>query len=185
MKNCVLTHTFSCDPMRVWLYLTNPTLQGWRRDVKSAELSDDGMHLVETAPRRQHHRHSLLGQRKAPPHQLHLCARARPGRVYRHPAGRRRFHQRGVHHAGQGAGAVCQAQKAAGGAHADAGRRAGRLKKSIPAKASPPGRGFPPARRGCFFAGRPHTPPPGRIPLTVRTTRAPPAGRRQAACGRM
>ena len=50
MKNCVLTHTFSCDPMRVWLYLTNPTLQGWRRDVKSAELSDDGMHLVETAP---------------------------------------------------------------------------------------------------------------------------------------
>lgn len=50
MKNCVLTTTFSCDPMRVWLYLTNPTLQGWRRDVKSAEISDDGMHVVETAP---------------------------------------------------------------------------------------------------------------------------------------
>lgn len=50
MKNCVLTASFSCDPMRVWLYLTNPTLQNWRRDVKSAEISDDGLHVVETAP---------------------------------------------------------------------------------------------------------------------------------------
>lgn len=49
MKNCVLTYTFSCDPMRVWLYLTNPMLQNWRRDVQSVEISDDGMHVVETA----------------------------------------------------------------------------------------------------------------------------------------
>ena len=50
MKSCVYTASFNCDPMRVWLYMTNPTLQGWRRDVKAAELSDDGMRLVETAP---------------------------------------------------------------------------------------------------------------------------------------
>lgn len=50
MKNCVLTYSFSCDPMRVWLYMTNPTLQGWRRDVKSAEISPDGMQVTETAP---------------------------------------------------------------------------------------------------------------------------------------
>ena len=50
MKSCVYTASFSCDPTRVWLYLTNPTLGSWRKDVKSAEISDDGMRVVETAP---------------------------------------------------------------------------------------------------------------------------------------
>ena len=50
MKSCVYTDTFNCDPMRVWLYLTNPMLGNWRRDVRSAEVSDDGMRVVETAP---------------------------------------------------------------------------------------------------------------------------------------
>lgn len=49
MKSCVYTASFSCDPTRVWLYLTNPTLGGWRKDVKSAEISDDGMRVVEIA----------------------------------------------------------------------------------------------------------------------------------------
>ncbi len=35
MKSCVVTVNFSCDPMKVWLYLTKPTLNHWRRDVSS------------------------------------------------------------------------------------------------------------------------------------------------------
>ena len=31
----------------VWLYLTKPTLNGWRRDVSSYEESDDGMKAAE------------------------------------------------------------------------------------------------------------------------------------------
>lgn len=50
MKSCVYTASFACDPMRVWLYLANPMLGSWRRDVKSADISDDGMRVVETAP---------------------------------------------------------------------------------------------------------------------------------------
>lgn len=43
MKSCVLTESFSCDANRVWLYLTNASLGSWRTDVKSIELSADGM----------------------------------------------------------------------------------------------------------------------------------------------
>ena len=50
MKSCVLTRTFSCDPNRIWLYLANPNLGHWRKDVASAEISDDGMRVVEIGP---------------------------------------------------------------------------------------------------------------------------------------
>ncbi len=48
MKSCVLTRTFSCDPSRIWLYLTNPAMNHWRKDVTAADISADGMQLVET-----------------------------------------------------------------------------------------------------------------------------------------
>lgn len=47
MKTCVVTANYACDPNKVWLYLTKPTLNGWRKDVKEYEESDDGMHVVE------------------------------------------------------------------------------------------------------------------------------------------
>ena len=34
MKTCVVTASYSCDPAKVWLYLTKPTLHGWRKDVR-------------------------------------------------------------------------------------------------------------------------------------------------------
>ena len=43
MKSCVVTANYACDPNKVWLYLTKPTLNGWRRDVSSYEESDDGL----------------------------------------------------------------------------------------------------------------------------------------------
>lgn len=49
MKNCVMTRTFSCDPSRVWLYMTNPMMNHWRKDVTSADISTDGMQVTETA----------------------------------------------------------------------------------------------------------------------------------------
>lgn len=47
MKTCVVTASYACDPQKVWLYLTNPTLNGWRKDVKSYEENDGGMQVVE------------------------------------------------------------------------------------------------------------------------------------------
>ncbi len=49
-KSCVLTRTFSCDPSRVWLYLSNPAMNHWRKDVTSAEISTDGMQVTEIGP---------------------------------------------------------------------------------------------------------------------------------------
>ena len=40
MKSCVVTANYACDPNKVWLYLTKPTLNGWRRDVSSVPFSD-------------------------------------------------------------------------------------------------------------------------------------------------
>ena len=47
MKSCVVTANYACDPIQVWLYLTKPTLNGWRRDVSSYEESDDGLKAAE------------------------------------------------------------------------------------------------------------------------------------------
>lgn len=47
MKTCVVTANYACDPNKVWLYLTKPTLNGWRKDVKEYEESDDGLRVVE------------------------------------------------------------------------------------------------------------------------------------------
>ena len=32
MKSCVVTANYACDPNKVWLYLTKPTLNNWRKD---------------------------------------------------------------------------------------------------------------------------------------------------------
>lgn len=48
MKSCVLTANFSCAPERVWLYLTNPTMSRWRKDVTGADISADGMQATHT-----------------------------------------------------------------------------------------------------------------------------------------
>jgi len=47
MKSCVVTANYACDPNKVWLYLTKPTLNGWRRDVSSYEESGDGLKAAE------------------------------------------------------------------------------------------------------------------------------------------
>lgn len=47
MKTCVVTANYACDPNKVWLYLTKPTLNGWRKDVKDYEESDDGLRVIE------------------------------------------------------------------------------------------------------------------------------------------
>lgn len=47
MKTCVVTENFSCDPSKVWLYLTKPTLNGWRKDVRDYEESNGGRRVVE------------------------------------------------------------------------------------------------------------------------------------------
>ena len=47
MKTCVVTVNFACDPMKVWLYLTKPTLNNWCKDVSAYEESSDGMTATE------------------------------------------------------------------------------------------------------------------------------------------
>ena len=47
MKTCVVTATYGCAPNKVWLYMTNPTLNSWNPTVASAAVDLDGMHLVE------------------------------------------------------------------------------------------------------------------------------------------
>jgi len=47
MKTCVVTANYACDPAKIWLYLTKPTLNGWRKDVREYEESDDGLRIVE------------------------------------------------------------------------------------------------------------------------------------------
>ena len=34
MKTCVITESFSCDPVKLWLYLAKPTLNGWCKEVQ-------------------------------------------------------------------------------------------------------------------------------------------------------
>ena len=47
MKSCVVTENFACDPMKVGLYLTKPTLNNWCKDVSAYEESSDGMTATE------------------------------------------------------------------------------------------------------------------------------------------
>ena len=42
-----MTGNYACDPNKVWLYLTKPTLNNWRKDVSGYEESDDGMKATE------------------------------------------------------------------------------------------------------------------------------------------
>ena len=51
MKTCVVTASFACDPSKLWLYLTKPTLNGWRKDVRDYE-EKDGSNIIQTAPPR-------------------------------------------------------------------------------------------------------------------------------------
>lgn len=46
MKNCVVTASYGCDPARVWLYISNPAMNHWRKDVASCEISPDGMQMT-------------------------------------------------------------------------------------------------------------------------------------------
>lgn len=46
-KTCVVTANYACDPNKVWLYLTKPTLNGWRKDVRDYEERDDGLVVIE------------------------------------------------------------------------------------------------------------------------------------------
>lgn len=65
MKSCVVTANYACDPNKVWLYLTKPTLNGWRRDVSSYEESDDGLKAAERTPTAARPKSSLPA-RKSP-----------------------------------------------------------------------------------------------------------------------
>ena len=85
MKSCVVTANYACDPNKVWLYLTKPTLNGWRRDVSSYEESDDGLKAAEknTDPNR------LYPQGKAPVPELQLPEGQDQRHLYGAAAGRR------------------------------------------------------------------------------------------------
>lgn len=48
MKSCVMTENFACDPNRLWLYLSKPTLNNWCTGVTGYEESADGMQAKET-----------------------------------------------------------------------------------------------------------------------------------------
>ena len=90
MKNCVMTRTFSCDPSRVWLYMTNPMMNHWRKDVTSADISTDGMQVTETAS--DGSKTEITFTEKEKPRrmteQLASMARSR-GSFYCHPVRRR------------------------------------------------------------------------------------------------
>ena len=47
MKTCVVTASFACDPSKLWLYLSKPILNGWRKDVRDYEEKDGGLHVIE------------------------------------------------------------------------------------------------------------------------------------------
>ena len=66
MKSCVVTANYACDPNKVWLYLTKPTLNGWRRDVSSYEESDDGLKATEKNTDGSGRPKSSLPARKSP-----------------------------------------------------------------------------------------------------------------------
>ena len=101
MKTCVVTANYSCDPNKVWLYLTKPTLNHWRSDVSEYEESDDGLKGVE---------HNTDGGTT----EIVFTRKDKARHLYRHPDGRRRLHQFGVH-AGRGRPwPVHQAPEAAG-----------------------------------------------------------------------
>ena len=113
MKTCVVTANYSCDPNKVWLYLTKPTLNHWRSDVSEYEESDDGLKGVE---------HNTDGgtteivftRKDKARHLGYLPQRQDQRHLYRHPDGRRRLYQFGVH-AGRGRPwPVLQAPEAAG-----------------------------------------------------------------------
>ena len=92
MKTCVVTATYGCAPNKVWLYMTNPTLNSWNPTVASAEVELEGMHIVEKnkdGTTTDIHFDKL--------DKLHFYPRQDPRRFYRHPAGQRRFHQPGMH----------------------------------------------------------------------------------------
>lgn len=46
MKNCVVTMSYACPPAKVWLYISNPALNHWRKDVSACEISSDGMEMT-------------------------------------------------------------------------------------------------------------------------------------------
>ncbi|MGN0974422.1 MAG: hypothetical protein ACI4OL_00355 [Gemmiger sp.] len=46
MKNCVTTATYGCDPSRVWLYLSNLSLNHWYREASECEITPDGMDML-------------------------------------------------------------------------------------------------------------------------------------------
>ena len=66
MKSCVVTANYACDPNKVWLYLTKPTLNGWRRDVSSYEESDDGLKAAGKRTPTAARLRSSLPARKSP-----------------------------------------------------------------------------------------------------------------------
>ena len=108
MKTCVVTANYACDPSKVWLYLTKPTLNGWRKDVRDYEESDDGMRVVE------HHTDGTTTE-------LHFTRKEKPRCLSCNfqngkgvSAGWRLLHQSGMHHGNKWTGVVCQAEKAFG-----------------------------------------------------------------------
>lgn len=46
-KSCVVTASFTSQPVKVWLYLTDPMHNNWRTDLSGAEISSDGMEVTE------------------------------------------------------------------------------------------------------------------------------------------
>ena len=114
MKTCVVTANYSCDPNKVWLYLTKPTLNHWRSDVSEYEESDDGLKGVEHNTDGGTTEIVFTRKDKAPPPQLQLPQGQDQRHLYRHPDGRRRLHQFGVHAGRRRPWPVHQTPEAAG-----------------------------------------------------------------------
>ncbi len=97
MKTCVVTATYGCAPNKVWLYMTNPTLNSWNPTVASAEVDLEGMHIVEK--NKDGTTTDIHFDKLDKPRRI-SCTFTRGkirGAFYRHPAGQRRFHQPGMH----------------------------------------------------------------------------------------
>lgn len=45
MKSCVVTASFGCSPNKIWLYLTNPTLNHWNPNIADADVDLDSMKM--------------------------------------------------------------------------------------------------------------------------------------------
>ena len=75
--------------MKVWLYLTKPTLNNWCKDVSTYEESSDGMTATEKHTDGSETQITFTRKEKAPLPELQLPAGQNQRQLYGAAAGRR------------------------------------------------------------------------------------------------